>query len=119
MLTRIQAADETPVVLGSGKQHLKKIHVFQRTFDAPALFVQLFNDATPDVGTDLPDVVLRVPPGKVDNQATYADYILGTDEGGLQYATALAVAVTTTASGGTGPTAGDEPEVLISHDPAP
>jgi len=119
MLTRVAAQDETETVASSAKQHLKKIQVFQRTGDAPELFVQVFDDASPTVGTDAPDIVVKVPAGKVGAQATHASYVIGSDEGGYPFDTALSFAVTTTHDNGTGPDAGDEPEVLVLHDPAP
>jgi hypothetical protein len=115
---RTAAADETAVAVLSSKAQLRSLHVIQHTVDAPALFLQLFNNASPTVGTTAPNKVMPIPPGRT-GEKTYIKENINTEQGGFPFSTALSFAVTTTHDGSTGPDAGDEPEVIIDYTPAP
>ena len=115
--TRNNAAENTAVVIRTGATKLKAVRVEQRTFDAPALYLQLFNTASITPGTTAPVKVIPIPAGVADMQAQiYKETYTGT-RGGIEFATALGYCVTTTHDGSTDPDSGDEPVVIIDWEP--
>jgi len=108
--------DETGVDVVTANVLLRSVKVLQKTVDAPALYLQLYNAASPTVGTTAPTMVLPIPAGLASSFAT-ATYKFSANIGGINFGTALALAVTTTHDGATGPTAGDEPDVTIEYHP--
>jgi hypothetical protein len=106
--------DETGIDVVTGNVLLRSIKVLQKTGDAPALYLQLYNAASPTVGTTLPTMVLLVPAGLPSSHAR-TTYDFSNNLGGINFGTALALAVTTTHDGAVGPTAGDEPDVTIDY----
>jgi hypothetical protein len=117
--SRTAAANATAVGARTGRSKLKTVQVRQRTFDAPKLFLQMWNLAVGDVtvGTTAPAMVFEVPAGRVDLQMVQAKYILAGTLGGLDMAVGITYAVTTTHDGNTNPDAGDEPEVIVHYEP--
>jgi hypothetical protein len=104
--------DEAPVVLRSGRALIASIKITQFVFDAPALFLQVFNTNAPTVGTTAPVMVLPVPAGTTQ-WPEWRKFVFAGKLGGLQFATGLSLAVTTTHDGSTGPDAGDDPQVIV------
>jgi len=109
-------ADETLVLVHTGKVLTRKIDVRQHTNDAPVLYLQLFDVVAPTVGTTAPNKVLVIPAG-ITKQVSVAVYNISGSLGGLSFGTALSFAVTTTHDGSTGPDAGDDPEVILDYTP--
>lgn len=108
--------DEAPVVLRNGRALVASIKVTQFVFDAPALYLQVFNTNAPTVGTTAPVMVIPVPAGSTQwPEWTKIDF--AGKRGGMHFATGLSVAVTTTHDGSTGPDAGDDPQVIIDWEP--
>jgi len=114
MLSKNAAVDETGVVISSVACLLRSIKVLQKTEDAPVLYLQVFNHASPTVGTTAPVMVLQVPAGITGTLVPETTKISGT-RGGKYLATALTIAVTTTHDGNTAPDAGDEPDVDVDY----
>lgn len=112
---RNAAADETVVAVSSVQCRVKKITVIQHTFDAPVLYLQLHNLAAPTLGTSKPADVIQIPAGVVGQPAKRVLTYSG-NYGGWWLSTALGIGVTTAPDGLTGPTAGDEPEVIIDYE---
>ena len=110
-------ADNTAVVIRTGRCALKSVKVTQRTFDAPVLYLQLFNTASITPGTTAPTAVVTVPAGNANMAATILKATFSGTKGGGEFTTALGYCCTTTHDGGTAPDAGDEPEVIISWEP--
>lgn len=111
--TRNNAAENTAVVIRTGATRLKAVKVEQRTFDAPQLYLQLFNTASITPGTTAPVAVVPIPAGKAERQMMDSKIICTGAEGGIVFPTALGYCVTTTHDGATDPDAGDEPVVII------
>jgi hypothetical protein len=111
-------ADNTVVVIRTGATRIKAVLVRQRTFDAPVLFLKLFDDATVTMNAQAADFSIRVPAGRAGVDAQTAKIIFAGNEGGLIFATALTYGVSklNTVSDTT-PDAGDEPEVIIDWEP--
>jgi len=114
--TRFQDKDETVGVVHNGAAYLTDIAVRQFTGDAPVLYLQIFNAASPTVGTTAPTTVFQIPAGR-PNEITYLRARFETERGGHPFGTAITVAVTTTHDGSTGPDSGDEPEVVVHWQP--
>ena len=114
--TRFQNKDETVGVVHNGAASLTDIVVRQFTTDAPVLYLQVFNHASPTVGTTAPTKVIQIPAGRA-NEIVYERVRLETEQGGYPFGTAITLAVTTGHDNGTGPTAGDEPEVVAHWQP--
>lgn len=115
--SRTAAQNATATAVRTGRTHLRNVRVRQRTTDAPRLFLQIFNAASPTVGTTAPEIVLPVPAGSANMDSQGYDYPMQGPRGGVELGTALAYAVTTTHDGNTAPDAGDEPEVIIDYEP--
>jgi len=115
---RDQDADNTPVVVRTGACVLKAVKVLQRTFDAPILYLKLFNDATVTVASQAADMVIPIPAGRTNADSQKHKMNGDGDYGGIYFNTALTYAVTTLATvSGTAPDAGDEPEVILDWAP--
>lgn len=112
--TTIQGA--TATVLRNGRAQVKSIKVEQWTFDAPVLYLQLFNTNNPTVGTTAPVMVIPIPAGSTILQGPQVKAEFQSEYGGLPFATGLSLAVTTTHDGATGPDAGDEPRVTVHYE---
>ena len=114
--TRDNAANATGVTVRTGSTKVKAVRVEQRVAAAPRLYLQLYDAASPTVGTTAPTKVVPIPAGVTDMQAAiYKEALTGT-RGGLEFGTALSYAVTTH-DGLTAPTAGQEPVVIIDWEP--
>ena len=113
---RNNSADEVFTLVNTGQCLLRSVIVRQHTIDAPKLFLQFFDDASPTVGTDAPSHVLEVPPGLV-GQANELRYVINGSQGGMLFGTALSYAVTTAYNTVGAPSAGDEPEVVVDYHP--
>jgi len=109
------AANATAVLVRTGRTVVKNISVEQRAPTAPVLYMQIYNNAAPTVGTTVPNDVIEIPAGNanLDVSQLGVDYV--GPWGGKNYGTALAFAVTTTNGGSTNPTAGQEPRVTIDY----
>ncbi len=116
MQQRTQAQDATATVVRSGATLLKGVRVRQNTNDAPVLYVQIFNHASPNVGTTAPVHVLQVPAGSTKVECATLDARFESQFGGAYLATALSYAVTTTHDGSTNPDSGDEPVVIVDYE---
>jgi hypothetical protein len=110
-------ADNTAVVIRTGRTALKAVTVRQRTFDAPVLYLQLFNTASITPGTTAPVAVIPIPAGNANIGATAHKVAIAGTKGGGEFTTALGYCVGTTHDNGVAPDAGDEPEVIISWEP--
>lgn len=116
MQSRTSAQNATATVARDGATVVKGIRLEQHTNDAPVLYLQVFNHASPTVGTTAPATVLQVPAGSTKVEfARLAAQFQGAF-GGLHLATALSYAVTTTHDGLTAPDAGDEPVVVVDYE---
>src|SRR3990167_9992124 len=92
-MTYDKDADNTVVVIRNGATRVKSVTVRQRTFDAPVLFLKLFDDATVTMASQAADFSIRVPAGRSDVDAQVAKVVFSGNEGGLIFATALTYAV--------------------------
>ncbi|MCA9455857.1 MAG: hypothetical protein KC587_04295 [Nitrospira sp.] len=108
--------DETGVLVYTGESVLRSIKILQKTEDAPLLYLQIFDHASPTVGTTAPSMVLPVPAGLSGRMVPFR-YDLTGPQGGLKLGTALTIAVTTSHDGATGPDAGDEPDIVLDYQP--
>lgn len=115
--TRDAAATNTAVVIRTGRTVLISVKVVQRAGAASALFLQLFNTATITPGTTVPVAIITVPAGSAIMDATVLKVTFNGTKGGGEFTTALGYCVTTTATGGTAPTAGQEPELIVRWEP--
>ena len=115
MRSETAAANATAVAVRNGTTVINDVTVEQRAPAAPVLYLQVFNTNAPTVGTTLPRFVIEVPAGNVtlDNNPLRCDY--DGPLGGAYMATGLAYAVTTTQTGNTNPTAGQEPRVVLNY----
>lgn len=109
-------ADNTAVVIRTGSTKLTAIKAVQRTFDAPVLYLQLFNTASITPGTTAPVKVIPIPAGAVQDAKAIKEAYSGT-HGGIEFGTALGYCVTTAHDNGVAPDAGDEPELEIQWEP--
>jgi hypothetical protein len=91
--------------------------VEQRAAAAPRLFLQLFNTNAPTVGTTVPEIVIPVPAGSGTVDEAVVKVVFKGSQGSLVLNTGLAYAVTTTPTGSTGPTGGQEPVVIVDYEP--
>lgn len=91
------AADETPITVKSDEAFLGHLEV--SNINADDLFIQLFDTASPTVGTITPIQSLLIPQGNTTVRGAL-DQVWGN---GLHFTAALAYAVTTTPTGSTGP----------------
>ena len=114
MISETIAQADTVTAVRTGRSLLRSVSVKQLTEDAPKLFLQIFNVASGSVtlGTTLPDVIVPVPAGETGRTMHGRAEFQGI-HGGLDMATAISYAVTTTATGSTAPDAGDEPNVKM------
>lgn len=118
MQSRTEAQAEVVTAVRTGATLLKGVRVEQRTNDAPALYLQIFNVAAASVtiGTTAPVLVIPVPAGNtIDEMMRLAVQFQG-NKGGHYLSTALSYAVTTTHDGSTAPDAGDEPVVVVDYE---
>jgi len=109
------AANATAVLVRTGRTVVRSIRVEQRAKTAPVLYLQIFNNAAPTVGTTLPDHVIQIPAGDTNLDAAVLDVTYSGAFGGANFGTAVSYAATTTATGLTAPTAGQEPRVLVDY----
>jgi len=116
MISANVAVDESNVDIVTGNILLRSVKVLQKTVDAPVLYLQLFNAASPTVGTTAPTMVLPIPAGLAASFAT-ATYKFSANLGGINFGTGLAIAVTTAHDTADAPDAGDEPDVTIEYHP--
>lgn len=116
-VNRQTAQGSTVTQIYNGACRIKKIEVRAGAAAAPELFLQVFNNYNPTVGTTQPNVPLRVVPGDSAINNPWQKYIFAGSYGGMYFGTGLAIAVTTTPTGSTGPTAGQEPEVIVTYEP--
>ena len=112
------ALKDTVIACNTGVTLLKTIKWRQFTFDAPTLYIQIFNAAAADVvlGTTAPQMVVKVAAGETD-RIMEGKVILEGAHGGTYLGTGLSYACTTTHDGSTAPDAGDEPWVRIDYQP--
>lgn len=115
--TRVTAQGATATNIRSGRTKIKKISVRPGSTTASRVFLQVFDSNSPTVGTTEPIDVLRVPAGDAAVQAPWEKYIFASSYGGKDYPTGLSIAVTTTPTGASGPSAGAEPEVIVDWEP--
>lgn len=115
MQSRTNAQNATATVVRTGATLIKGIRIEQHSNAAPALCLQIFNTASPTVGTTAPLVVMHVPAGSTKPDYTRLAAQFQGQFGGLHLGTGLSYAVTTTPGGLTAPTAGDEPVIIIDY----
>jgi len=115
--TTVNAQNATLFLARTGSARLKNIRVTQRTGAAARLFLQVFDAVAPTVGTTLPTLIIPVPAGNTQSDGEVLETRLSSNRGGAIFGTAISFAVTTTATGLTAPTAGQEPEVSIDWEP--
>jgi len=116
MESRTNTANATPVAVRNGKCFIKSIKVEQRAAAAAVLFLQIFNNFSPTVGTTTPRMVIPIPAGDANLDVSLAKIEFQGKYGGLYLDTAFAYAVTTTYNGSTNPTAGQEPAVIAHYE---
>lgn len=109
------AANATAVVVRNGRTIIKNISIEQRNQAAPVLYLQVFNTNAPTVGTTVPVFVMQAPVGNLtlDNNQISADF--QGPLGGFDLSAGFSYAVTTTQTGLTAPTAGQEPRVTVDY----
>lgn len=117
MISRTANADATAILSRSGTTRLQSVTAYIRAESSARLYIQLFNSASPTVGTDTPDMVLMIPPGRAGKQKK-VKFIFASEEGGAYFNTGLTAAVTTTPNGNTSPASADRPELVLKYDPA-
>lgn len=115
--SRTNAAGASAVSVRAGATRLRGVRVEQRAPAAPALFLQVFNTNSPTVGTTAPVLVVPVPAGSGQLSTPTLRAIFKGTQGALFLSTGLAYAVTTTPTGSTGPTGGQEPTVIVDYEP--
>lgn len=121
--SRTAAQGLTLSAVRNGRCLVKNIRVTQYVAAAPELYLILFNNNAPTVGTVSPtaqNAVIPVPAGNANIDANVLDLSLTGKFGGLHFSTGLSYIVATTpnnANGVAGPTAGQEPEVIIDYEP--
>lgn len=116
MVSRTPTANATAVVVRNGRTILKNVRVEQRAGAAAQLFLQIFNTNAPTVGTTVPTIVIPIPAGDTQLMFTYHKAIFAGRRGGLDLTTGFSYAVTTTQTGSTAPTAGQEPLVEAHYE---
>jgi len=116
MISRTAAANATAVVVRNGATLIKNIKVEQRASAAAALFLQIFNTNAPTVGITAPVEVHRVTAGDASLILTFSKVEFQGMQGGFKLDTGFSYAVTTTPTGSTNPTAGQEPVVEIHYE---
>lgn len=121
--SRTQAQGITLTAVRNGRCLVRNIRVAQRVAAAPELYLIVFNNNAPTVGTVSPtaqNMVIPVPAGNANVDAAVLDLAWTGKFGGLHFNTGLSYVVATTpnnANGVAGPTAGQEPEVIIDYEP--
>lgn len=122
--TTTQGAAATNVSSGSAKCEVSSLVVVQPQGQSNTVYLQVFNNSAPTVGTTAADLVIPLFAPPVDTmlgqnikggQKTKA--ALSGPKGGLQFGSGLSYAVTTTPNGNTDPAAGDKPEVNVYYQP--
>lgn len=116
MVSRTAAANATAVALGASTFCLTCIKV-RRFVGSSELYLQIFNNNAPTVGITVPNMVLPIPALQSGMQAMIQRYPMSGNRGGFRLGTGLAYAVTTTPTGSTNPTSGEEPEVELYYEP--
>ena len=115
MRSETAAQNATATAVRSGASLVRSVKVEQRATAAGALSLQIFNTNSPTVGTTAPIMVVPVPAGNSTLEASVLDISLHGPLGGLYCSTGLSYACTTTPSGSTNPTAGQEPTVRVDY----
>lgn len=118
MFYRNTSQDEVASLVRTGATKLSAVHVKQRGPTAPILYLQIYDNAAPTVGTTTPALALEIPAGET-GQHQNRKYIIEGSKGGMNMATALSIACTTTPGGPTGPASADRPEVKIKLEVRP
>lgn len=116
MVKQFTALSNTAQVIRTGKTLLRKLKIKVYNTSAPELYIQLWNNASPTVGTTAPNQVIKVPAGDAMNPLLERTVIFDGPKGGEEYATALAIACTTVHDGAVAPTAGQEPNVTVDYE---
>jgi hypothetical protein len=115
--TTVNAQNATFTLARTGSARLKNIRITQRAGAAARLFLQLFDLAAPTVGTTVPTMVIPIPAGNTQSDGEASETRFSSNRGGIIFSTAISFAATTTATGLTAPTAGQEPEVSVDWEP--
>lgn len=122
--TANQGAAATNVSSGSAKSELSSVVIETPDGMTNKVFLQIFDNSSPTVGTTVPDIVVPIPAPPVDtilgqNIKGKKKYkvVLAGPKGGLDFSSGLSYAVTTTGNGNTDPAAGDKPTVLVFYQP--
>jgi hypothetical protein len=117
--SRFAALAATVQAIRTGATFLSRIRARQLNNTAPVLYLQLFNVASGSVtlGTTVPNLVLEIPAGVASHDGDSLAVKFDGKEGGKKFSTALSIACTTTATGSTAPTAGQEPDVNVDWNP--
>lgn len=108
MFYRNTSQSETPSVIRNGSSEARAVTVRQHSTAAPALYLQVFDSASPTPGTTKPLMVLPIPAGVRSRKFQFS--------GGILMGNGLSIAVTTAPDNGTGPSASDRPEVILSFE---
>lgn len=116
MVSRTAAANATAVALGAGPFVLTSVKV-RRYVGAAALFLQIFDNNAPTVGTTAPYLVLPIPLFVSGMPEVNQKYPFAGNRGGVRMRSGLSYAVTTTPGGLTDPIAGEEPTVEMYYEP--
>ena len=96
--TMTTPADDTEQVVCSSACRLTAVEILLNVAQT-ACYIQLWDSADPDPGTDAPVMVIPAP--TVANQGLMRKFKVIIPNGGLRFATALSVLATTTPSGQT------------------
>lgn len=113
-INRQSAQDENATQISTQANLLRSVKIRQLTEDAPVLYLQVFNSASPTVGSTAPNIVIEVPAGISTSQVPLTVEFSGPN-GGVFFDTGLATAVTTSPTNNTAPDAGDEPTVDVDY----
>ena len=108
--------DDTEVLVSSVATRLHRIEAFPGVGGSNAAFVQIWNNANPNPGTTVADVVIRIPPsGTVAGAMDLTPVTVDFGSSGLLFNTALSYLVTTTGANETVPTGVNAPTKVELH----
>lgn len=103
-------------VVRTGRSLLRSLRVKVYKAGAAEFYIQIFNTASPTLGTTAPIEVIRVP--AAETILPLQDKVVNYEgpKGGQEFSTALTVACTTTHDGATVATSGQEPDVIVDYE---
>lgn len=120
MISRTEAQSATPTQVVNGAARIGSIECQQWNNGSARLYLQVFNNYNPTVGTTKPDLVIPIPakPTNYPKGEIKVPFPVcgGGDHNGMKLTTGFAYAVTTTPDGSTGAAVGLRPVVIIEYD---